>query len=124
MAEIIINVGLNPPDARGHQCLHLSDSQGHDVDDPELLVTEVNPGDTVKWVIVPGSGIASLEGIEQVGGTDLFEIHPDTQSDGSFLGRIKSVSPGAGVSENYNIWYKHEGSNVVIKEDPKLKMKR
>jgi len=123
MAQRTITVDLNPPDKHGHQCLHLTDSEGHDETNPELMVTDVDPGDTVRWVIKSGSDITALKGIEKVGGTELFSQAPALQSDGSYLGTIISRSPGAGVSENYNIWYTRSGSSLVIKEDPKIRMK-
>ena len=121
MAERTITVGLNPPDRNGHQCLHLNDSEGHDVSDPNLMETWVNLGDTVRWVIKAGSGISSLEGIEKTGGTDLFAVAPHHDGQ-SYVGTIKSSGVPDGTTESYNIWYKRTGSDIVIKEDPKLKM--
>lgn len=104
--------------------IKLRDSDGNDPGN-ENLTTSVAPGDKVKWAIDPQHGnLHSLQGIEKKDGTpfDLLAKDPSRQSDGSYLGNVKSDNSLQGKEEAYLVRYKLTEEGPTMASDPKLKM--
>ena len=106
MATIVIQVRLNP---NGNGLL-LNDGHSNGAD----ITTNVRNGDTVKWKLIPNSGISSLDSIDDTS-TDVFNPDPSKQPDGSLQG-VVSASPGQ--LETYCIIYSIGG--VSQSHDPKI----
>jgi len=108
MAAIVIQVRL---DGRGPGII-LDDgrSSGRDI------TTVVKNNDTVQWKLSANSGITSLNGIKD-SSTNVFDPNPTRQSDGSWLGTVKS-SPGK--VESYLVEYTFKGNKY--NNDPKIQV--
>ena len=80
------------------------------------ITTNVNNGDTVKWKLIPNSGITSLDGINDTS-TDVFNPDPSPQPDGSYQGTVCAT---AGQAETYLVEYTFNG--VQYNHDPKIQV--
>lgn len=95
--------------------LHLRDSEGHSCD--ESIVTDVHPGDTVKWKIT--EGIDAITGIHPKNGSqNIFSNGPAKTEDGSWVGTVGRSASG---KELYSIDYTING--MAFKDDPELDVK-
>lgn len=116
MASEIINISKQ----EGNNHLYLTDNEGHV--GPDTITTNVKPGDTVTWRLVPNGGIDQITGITaKASSHDIFSVDPspvnpnDPASDWT-----GTVSPDATGSESYSIDYKIGGKS--LKDDPRLKV--
>ncbi|MGM0582522.1 MAG: hypothetical protein ACQETL_17720 [Bacteroidota bacterium] len=116
MSTEIINISKQ----EGNNRLYLTDNEGHSGKDN--ITTNVKPGDTVTWKLVPNGGIDQITGITaKPDSQDIFSVNPapvnpnDPASDWS-----GTVSPDATGSESYNIAYKIGNDPFV--DDPKLRI--
>jgi hypothetical protein len=110
--------------------LKLSDSEGHNPGN-DNLTTDVDPGDTVQWVLDSNSGLSSLNGVNQsVPGDPSYDTNsinlltgaPQSNGNGGYTGTVVSSSPGAGRYEKYKIYFQVPGDPSVYNDDPKLQM--
>ncbi|WP_395045329.1 hypothetical protein [Flavobacterium sp.] len=106
MATTVITIRL---DGNGPGII-LNDGQSNGSD----ITTNVQNGDTVKWKLLPNSGISSLNGINDLT-TDVFNPDPTKQPDGSYQGTVAAT---AGQEESYNVLYTIAG--VKYYHDPKI----
>ncbi len=111
---------INISKQEGSNNLYLTDNEGHSGKDN--ITTNVNPGDTVIWKLVPDGGIDQITGITaKQGSQDIFSVDPapvnpnDPASDWT-----GTISPDATGSESYSIGYKIGNDPYV--DDPKLKI--
>jgi len=110
--------------------LKLRDSEGHNPGN-DNLTTNVNPGDTVQWMLDPnGSNLTSLNGVNKaVPGDSSYDsnsidllVSGTTSSNGVYTGTVVSPSPGSGKYEKYVIAFMVPGDNTIYYDDPKLQM--
>lgn len=113
MADVTIYVSLVP----GTTNLHLSDSEGHSGDG--TITTDVQPGQSVEWVI-DDSNITALTNIyAKTGSEDIFSSGPSQESGStSWLGTVSSSATG---EESYSIDYNTTSASGLT-DDPKLKV--
>jgi len=104
----------------GNNQLYLTDNEGHSGKDN--ITTNVKPGDTVTWKLVPNGGIDQITGITaKPDSQDIFSVDPapvnpnDPASDWT-----GTVSGNATGSESYSIGYKIGNDPFV--DDPKLEV--
>ncbi len=125
MATITITVDYNPNGDNQHK-LHVWDSEQHDGatggNNQDDITTEVTSGDTINWVIKPGSRVSKITSIAPKSGSVDFLNTVTCNSDGSATGTIKSGFHG-GDMENYNIGFQLDGAPQQYIDDPKMKMK-
>jgi hypothetical protein len=117
MSTEIINISKQ----EGNNRLYLTDNEGHSGKDN--ITTQVQPGDTVIWKLVPNGGIDQITDIKakpdshDIFSTDPAPVNPnDPASDWS--GIVSQVAKG---TESYSIGYKIGDSNYT--DDPDLEMK-
>jgi hypothetical protein len=108
MATIVITIRL---DGSGPG-ITLSDG----VSNGPNITTTVNNGDTVKWKLIPNSGINSLDGIDDTG-ADVFNPDPTENPDGSWQG---TVSAAPGTLETYLVEYTING--IQYNHDPSIQV--
>lgn len=108
MGTTVIQIRLN---ATGNGLL-LNDGQSNGAN----ITTNVKTGDTVKWKLIPNSGISSLDAINDTS-TDVFNPDPAKQPDGSWQGVVSAV---AGNSETYCIFFTAAG--IAYTHDPKIQV--
>ena len=108
MATTVIQVRLNEAGTG----LMLDDGHSNGPD----ITTHVKKADTVKWNLIPNSGITSLDAIQEIDG-NVFTPDPTQQPDGSWQG---VVSGNAGDSEIYCIHYTAGG--IAYTQDPKIQV--
>ena len=108
--------------------LRLRDSNGGDaVND---LITGVDTDNKVKWVADPtpplkARRILSIDDVyykKVSGNVNILTAKPTRQSDGSWIARVVSISPGRGRQHKYNIKFTRVGYTTSNKCDPKLQM--
>jgi hypothetical protein len=116
MSTDIINISKQ----EGNNRLYLTDNEGHTGKDN--ITTDVKPGDTVTWKLVPNGGIDQITGINpKTGSQDIFSVDPvpvnkdDPKSDWT-----GTVSENATGTESYSIDYKIGGAS--FKDDPDLEV--
>lgn len=82
--------------------------------------THVDRGDTVTWIIRPGSGVKKINKIEKSGGVEVFSEKPAPfGNSGQWRGKISSTI-SSGSEEKYDIHYTREGSTENEIFDPKI----
>lgn len=125
MAERIIYVSRNGQSDK----LKLRDNQGHDPGNNKLT-TDVDPNDTVKWVLDSDSGLSEITGIQesdntkpQYRGSQNLLAHPPQKKNGAWETKIMANSPGKGKFENYMIGFRIPDDEKEYWDDPKLQMK-
>lgn len=111
---------INISKQEGNNQLYLTDNEGHSGKDN--ITTNVKPGDTVTWKLVPHGGIDQITGITaKPGSQDIFSVDPAavdaTDPTSDWTG---TISPNAKGSESYSIGYKIGDESLV--DDPKLKI--
>ncbi len=111
---------INISKQEGNNRLYLTDNEGHSGKDN--ITTNVKPGDTVTWTLVPNGGIDQITGITaKQGSQDIFSVDPapvnpnDPASDWT-----GTVSQNATGKELYNIAYKI--GNEPFVDDPELEL--
>ncbi len=116
MSTEIINISKQ----EGNNQLYLTDNEGHSGKDN--ITTNVKPGDTVTWKLVPNGGIDQITGITaKPDSQDIFSVDPapiDLKNPASDW--TGTVSPNATGSESYSIGYKIGGESLV--DDPQLRI--
>ena len=113
MGQVTIYLSL----VSGTTQLHLKDSEGHEGDGS--ITTLVDPGDTVVWEIVSGSGITAINDIyKKEGSLSLFSTGPSADANGTWSGVISANAKG---EESYSIKYTVGGNQYV--DDPQLKVR-
>ncbi|WKV12150.1 hypothetical protein [Marivirga harenae] len=117
MSTEIINISKQ----EGNNHLYLTDNEGHAGKDS--ITTQVHPGDTVTWKLVPNGGIDQITGITaKPDSQDIFSVDPapvnpnDPKTD--WTGTISENATG---TESYSIGYKIGDNNYT--DDPDLEMK-
>ncbi len=85
--------------------------------------TNVDPGDTVTWIISPNSGVGSILSItDDPGSTDVFD--PDPAPVGGSSNYRGTVNPNIakGSLENYTICWKTPSGSTPPCYDPKIQV--
>lgn len=86
--------------------------------------TEVNPGDTVTWIIGQNSGVAAITGIDNTGPDDVFAPNDPAPvgSSSNWQGTVNPQIP-RGSEENYVINFTRGGGGGSGSFDPKIQVK-
>lgn len=114
MSTEIINISKQ----EGNNRLYLTDNEGHS--GKNNITTNVKPGDTVTWKLVPNGGIDQITGITaKPSSQDIFSVDPaPVNPDDPSSDWAGTVSPNATGTESYKIGYKI-GEEALL-DDPKL----
>ncbi|RXR16230.1 hypothetical protein EQG63_11425 [Flavobacterium amnicola] len=107
MATLVITIRLDDSGSG----LELNDGQSNG----PHITTRAAKRDTIKWKLIPNSGIDELLEI-QIKDFDVFEQAPSRQPDGSLIGQIGDYPEG--TTANYAISYSVNGRQQV--HDPKI----
>lgn len=123
MATITISVDYNPAGSDTHK-LTLTDSEGHigvgSGNDHDDITTEIRAGDTIQWVIVPGSRVTAITAISaKSGNSEFLENKTMEPTTGNYIATVKQ-SIHANDVESYNISFKIDGADTVYIDDPKM----
>jgi len=82
--------------------------------------TNVDPGDTVTWLIKPKSGVAEITGVVYGSGVNVFGSGPSrVGNSNNWRGTVDPKIP-RGSEEKYDINFKRNGSNTIEIHDPKI----
>ncbi|WP_461150420.1 hypothetical protein [Spirosoma pulveris] len=85
-------------------------------------ITRVSRGDTVQWIIGPGSGVSAITGIQRTSTTNVFSPDPAPIGGSSmWRGQIDSGLP-IPSEEEYCIHYISAIDNIEHKSDPKIQV--
>jgi hypothetical protein len=116
MSTEIINISKQ----EGNNRLYLMDNEGHSGKDN--ITTNVKPGDTVTWKLVPNGGIGQITGITaKAGSPNIFSDGPKQVDKGNPASDwTGTVSPDATGTESYSIGYII--GNKPFTDDPKLRV--
>jgi hypothetical protein len=119
-SKVKIYIRLHVDQISGEKYLEMCDPQNFWVKD-SLLETYVKPGDKVKWILVPESGIKEILEIKGLDGK-IFKKNPSK----IFLSKnFKFIIPDdvePGEKEEYYIRFKIYGDNSEYKTDPMLRV--
>lgn len=105
------------------------------------LTTGADPGDIIQWELDPDAAgevpkpgffpihsIVSIkkrlpaDGPEYASSIEVLDGDPLPGPNGSFIGTVKSPSPGAGRFEQYMISFMLPGDTRVFKQDPRIQL--
>ncbi|WKK81497.2 hypothetical protein [Marivirga arenosa] len=116
MSTEIINISKQ----EGNNHLYLTDNEGHSGKDN--ITTNVKPGDTVTWKLVPNGGIDQITGITaKQNSQDIFSADPAPVNPNDPASDWKgTVSKNAKGNESYSIAYKIGNESFV--DDPELEV--
>ncbi|WP_194974016.1 hypothetical protein [Aquiflexum lacus] len=85
--------------------------------------TEVDPGDTVTWIIHPRSGVNEITGIINNSEINIFSEGPSRVGNSKNWRGTVNPNIGRGSEEEYDIAYTKNGSTTNRMFDPKISVK-
>ncbi len=87
-------------------------------------VTGVHPGDTIQWIIDPGSGVAAITAIKDNVNVNIFKPNPAKDKDpkSSWSGTVNPKLAPLPCTEAYTIKFTPKGINEEYSFDPKIQV--